>query len=259
MGGVLIYGVATDPVDKTRPVCLEPILPSNVDLIIVAATSKIRHPISGLRWKTVPKGKRPSALLIDVPVSSLAPHQVIGNYRYYRRQGAESVPMSHDLVELYFGRRLGPVLVPHLADPSIMPGSTSPHRAGTFTTVVSLHNEGVRAARQVLLRVVFENNGLAWHEPLGGENITQTDQGTAVNVLDRDNLLYPGLPTSYLRLRFAVKPAGVGEGTYPFAIEVYADEVLGRCYGISLLQTAHGQYRLSATDLGPPKGKPSGP
>jgi hypothetical protein len=148
-GGVLLYGVATKrDKDRTVPITLKPIDPTNIDRILRVISGDIRHPIPGVRWKGIPEGS-PSVFVVDVLASALAPHQSVLDKRYYRRHLDESVPMSHELVELYFGRRLGPFLVPELRSVISM-GSTEPGFRGLHFHLL-FRNEGAGSAREISL------------------------------------------------------------------------------------------------------------
>jgi len=108
-GGTIIYGVSTDPKDKTRPVAIEPIAIVNVETFDRVVNSEIRPPILGLSKKLFPADK-PQVMIVDVPESENPPHQSLFDNKYYRRSAIETKPMEHDLVALYFGRTTGPVL-----------------------------------------------------------------------------------------------------------------------------------------------------
>lgn len=157
-GGLIIYGVATDKTDRTKPVGIEPVRPPNIDLILQAIATRIRHPSRGLRTRVLTSDSAvPVCLLVDVPASDLAPHQVaVEEYRYYRRNGAQNQPMSHELVELHFGRRLGPVLVPELLLTLVNPGVTRHGRVGMYQLSISVRNDGRRSAKNVqVLTYIF--------------------------------------------------------------------------------------------------------
>jgi hypothetical protein len=95
----------------SRPKHIEPIHPENIERVLRVIASYFRHPIPGIRHKAILGDAPPHLSLLDIPASPVAPRQVVvKDHRYYRRHGAVSDPMAHDLVELYFGRRLGPVL-----------------------------------------------------------------------------------------------------------------------------------------------------
>jgi len=108
-GGTIIYGVSTDPVDKTRPAAIEPIAIVNVETFDRVVNSQIRPPILGLSKKVLPVDN-PRVMIVDVPESENPPHQSLYDSKYYRRSGVETRPMEHDLVALYFGRITGPIL-----------------------------------------------------------------------------------------------------------------------------------------------------
>jgi hypothetical protein len=107
-GGVIIYGVRTD-VDKTLPVDVEGIESRNIETFDRIVNAHIRPEIPGLQRRVLIRDNL-TLMVVHVPQSDEAPHQSLTDHRYYRRAGAESLPMEHDLVELYFGRRRSPVL-----------------------------------------------------------------------------------------------------------------------------------------------------
>lgn len=108
-GGTIIYGVATDPVVKIKPVTIEPIDPKNIESFSRVVNSSIQRRIEGIQQRALPPDK-PQVLVVYVPQSQHSPHQSNADKTYYHRSGIESLPMGHDLVALHFGRRLGPLL-----------------------------------------------------------------------------------------------------------------------------------------------------
>ncbi|MBI2415640.1 MAG: ATP-binding protein [Candidatus Kerfeldbacteria bacterium] len=108
-GGVIIYGIATDPSDKTKPNQLESIDPLNIETIDRVIASGIQPNINGISKHIVESGTK-KYLILYIPKSESAPHQNLQDFRYYRRIGTESKPMEHFVLELFFGKRLSPVL-----------------------------------------------------------------------------------------------------------------------------------------------------
>jgi hypothetical protein len=109
LGGLIIYGVATDPKDKTLPTSIVPIESKNIESIDRVLNSQVRPELKEIKKRLIPE-IHPKILLIDIPESHEAPHQNLYDYRYYRRAGVECRPMEHDLVALKFCRKLSPVL-----------------------------------------------------------------------------------------------------------------------------------------------------
>lgn len=108
-GGTIIYGVATDPSVKTKPVRIEAIDVKNIESFSRVVNSSIQPRIEGIQQRAIPPDN-PQVLVVYVPQSRKSPHQSSADKKYYHRSGIESIPMGHDLVELHFGRRLGPIL-----------------------------------------------------------------------------------------------------------------------------------------------------
>lgn len=226
-GGTIIYGIVTEKPDKTKPVRVASILPDNIEAIQIAIASHIRQPIPGVRPKIISDdSQRPVALLIDVPASPLAPHQALGQYRYYRRDGPRSAPMPHDLVELYFRRRLGPILEPRYRIELQSPITTQPGWEGTFKLEFSAENIGPRTARDVWLRLRFPiadaylSHGFPNFAPAQAKQ-TETEWSITLPV----GVLHPELQSDSITIEFSVRPYIV-EDTWPLlGIGIYADEM----------------------------------
>jgi hypothetical protein len=149
-GGVCIYGVETTKQDdRSLPVRIVPIDPANIARIRQAIATHVRHPVPGLRFRTLEDGGVPQILLVDVPASPLAPHMSTATHLYYRRADDQSVPMGHDLVELYFGRRGGPFLTPHFRGFNRHAGNASGRVV--LEGVLTLRNDGASIAREMMV------------------------------------------------------------------------------------------------------------
>jgi predicted HTH transcriptional regulator len=98
-GGVIIYGVATDPKDKTKPVAIEAIHAANIETFDRVVNSKIQPPVPRWQKRLIPN-EQPRVMVIFVPQSDDPPHQNLVDKKYYRRAGIESFPMTHDLIAL---------------------------------------------------------------------------------------------------------------------------------------------------------------
>jgi hypothetical protein len=250
-GGLLIYGISTYADDPTRPDKLAPIDPWNVDYIRRNALDAIRHPIPGIETKTLPVGTTPEALLINVPASPLAPHQVVTHYRYYRRQGADSSPMTHDLVELFFGRRMQAVLEPSIqcktervADPDV-----------TLRVTFGLLNVGGEIGRDVLMRIVLEPNRATvrqhdcWMEveqAAGGRMHSESSRGARVMSLQHrsDELFYPGVPKPSMTCILTTHKQTIGPEKPVIFLDVYAAGSRPRRYMLYVSLVTEGEYSL---------------
>lgn len=230
-GGLLIYGVATKKDDKTAPESIEPLTPKNIETVLQVISSNIRQPVLGIRHKTVERDGKPVCLLIDVPASPAAPHQVVGDYRYYRRQGPNSLPMPHDLVELYFGRRLSPELRVQSDLAPIGDEVRGSDYSGTFRLNFVIENAGRRAARHTLLLVTFpEPADFAFGTWRGGEGIIDGFSGAMRQFGRADNqgLIYPGLPNSFFHITFGVRKSRLESMVPILHADVHADEMRGK-------------------------------
>jgi hypothetical protein len=236
LGGLLVYGVET--ADKTQPglpTGRTPIEPANIAIIQRAAASGIRHPVAGLRYKELPPNGTPEALLVDVPQSALAPHQAVTHYRYYRRNGPHSDPMAHDLVELYFGRRLGPIVRPSFE----LDSRVSVRRGdwiGDFRLDVPIHNEGARLARHMLLAVRFPLAAVSDLQtgPLGyGSREVQRFSELTLNF--GTDVLHPGRSSRRFAVGFKMSTSEIAAGRATFRATVYADEMAQQQAGIRVV------------------------
>lgn len=149
-GGLLVYGVATSKDDPTMPDRIVGLEPQLIRKVQRAITDLIRHPIPGVRWKSLPAGAAPEVFLVDIPASPLAPHQHARERVYYRREGDQNLAMSHDLVEMYFGRRLGPVLVAKL-EMIAQPERHAGYGEWSQELAIRLENAGAGSAREIML------------------------------------------------------------------------------------------------------------
>jgi hypothetical protein len=159
-GGTLIYGVETERSgDRTVPTRIVPIDPTNIGRIQRIISGDIRHPIPGVRTKAIPATGNATVLLVDVPASQLAPHQNVIDNKYYRRHLDESVPMTHELVELYFGRRLGPWLGAELRAVRQNMGPLGDDWIAAYSCQLWLRNDGSGSAREVVLAISPQERG----------------------------------------------------------------------------------------------------
>lgn len=250
-GGLLIYGIATDAKDKTKPTALDPIEPWNVNYLLHTIPAAIRHPIVGIRHKTFPVGGTPAALLFDVPESPLAPHQVAGECRYYRRQGVESVPMGHDLVELYFGRRMQAKLEPRITYTETDPGSDS---RASCTLKLILLNAGGQIGRDVLTRITVQPNRVARFS-VQAVHIAEKElreEGQIVSLNHETQLYYPGVAQDVITFTFSVHEKTAGPEKPLLFLDVYAAG--SRPYRYNFFRTfqKHGEWKLDWEAAGLP-------
>lgn len=150
-GGMLVFGVKTRKSDLTTlPESIVGIPQENIPRIKRALHSHVRPAIEHVRWKPINLDGEPVILLAEVAPSPRAPHQHSESCVYYRRFGDESRPMTHDLVELYFGRRLGPIVTPRVEDFTVGVEDPASGRVRVQARV-SLENIGAGAARDILM------------------------------------------------------------------------------------------------------------
>jgi len=142
-GGVIVYGVTTARDDRTKPTGFSGFDVRNVELFDQTVATRIQKPVVGLERKALP-AENAKVLVVFVPKSVYSPHQDTLACRYYYRAGSVSRPMQHDLVELHFGRRLGPVLDLNVRVFDFLPGGIT-----TLGLRVSVLNQGQRVGRFV--------------------------------------------------------------------------------------------------------------
>jgi hypothetical protein len=222
-GGVLVVGMATgDKQDQGKPTELRPLSRKQVDWLEMNVESQIRHPIprGAMRAKVLGDSDR-LVLVYEVEPSPLAPHQFVPDARYYRREGPKSVPMSHDLVELFFGRRSGPLLRPRGDTVEMVPGGNE------FRVRFTIHNAGAGVATDVLARLVRSYSVVRLVDgQWTGE--TQTKAGLINLWYSRDaKIIYPDLPVPAGALVF---PRGHGKSQPLGFLDVYAKEMRPRRY-----------------------------
>jgi predicted HTH transcriptional regulator len=74
LGGLIVYGVATDPKDKTCPFEIVPININNIETIDRVINAQVKPYILGIRKCLIPEAD-PRVLLVDIPESQDPPHQ----------------------------------------------------------------------------------------------------------------------------------------------------------------------------------------
>jgi len=238
-GGLIVYGVATDADDKTKPNQIEKVHPKNIETLDRVINALIRPPIKGLRKKLVP-ADQPQVMLIDVPASEDPPHQSLHDKKYYRRSGTESVPMEHDLVALHFGRRLGPLL--ELKFQSLRPPTQfagDPPFTDQSLVRIFVENLGRRVGRFVEVLLIF---------PGEDDLHIVTKQGPAVRIdqlyprqqarqfTNNIGVFHPHLPMSILEFGFQFSQRFMlHHPDDPFVKwQIYADEMPPRIGSVTL-------------------------
>jgi len=205
LGGVIIYGIATDANDKTLPVDLVPIDPKNIETLDRVINAQVRPPLNGLRRKVVPTDN-PQVLVLEVPSSEDPPHQSLYDKRYYRRSGAECLPMEHDLIALKFGRKLAPVLdlvFRPLDGPITFSGE--PPWSNQARLRILIRNDGRRIGRHVKLLLRFPPSNVVQIIDLKHslQNIDALYPGQQARQYGDDSGVYhPGMNTSVVELVF---------------------------------------------------------
>jgi hypothetical protein len=255
LGGLLVYGVATDPADKSKPVRIDGIDPAIVDQVLLAA-NRVRHPVAGIRAKTIDAGGGRVVLLVVVPASPLAPHQVTQSHRYYRRQGIESVPMAHDLVELYFGRRMSPVLELRCSLEIIRPND--PGALNEIALRGTIVNIGQRTGKLAMARVQMARRpwigeAVRLARVWSGQQYEETSDGRVWRLPFGGELFYPGLGISCIDVRVNVMDTrAVGREHTILTLDLYAEEMQPRRYACYLSRAnPEGRLELTAEYVGP--------
>jgi hypothetical protein len=207
-GGTIIYGVATESSVKTSPARIESIDVKNIETFSRVVNSNIQPRIEGIRLRALPPDS-PQVLVVYVPQSRHSPHQSSVDKKYYHRSGIESIPMGHDLVELHFGRRLGPIL--KLVHKALTPVEFSEGEAVSKEIKIrlSLFNAGQRIGRYVHVILTFPSKthvlGLAtglgtWADIAelydGDKQVRQFTESSGV--------FHPGIDKVILEARFSV-------------------------------------------------------
>jgi len=165
--------------------------------------------------------------------------------------------MSHDLVELYFGRRLHPRLQP-IIESSEKPDPNADRRV-ISRVVLSLVNLGGQLGREVLTRIVWLPNRALW---LSVERVivgthhfdeSKSAEGNVVSVPHHGELYYPGVPKEVVTINFNSSLDTIGSDKSIFFLDVYAAD--SRPYRYSFYRTfqedAEWKVRWEAAGLPP--------
>lgn len=251
-GGLLIFGVATtDKKDPTRPTGLAPIDNWNAQYIQVHAREIIRQPIPNIRVKTIRANDTHQFLLFDIPLSQVAPHQVTTTKQYYRRDGPKNEPMAHDLIELYFGRRLHPKLEPHLPDIPDVQDVYEVEGMITFVAKIGLLNVGGMVGRDVLTRMTVVDSRVylvAYSDQLNdlrNQASAPSTHGEVRTLVHHAEVYYPGLPKVFGAVTVKMLRRNIGRENPIFYLDVYGADMRPRRYNIHLSGTARGlKYSL---------------
>ncbi|MCO5125598.1 MAG: ATP-binding protein, partial [Rhizobacter sp.] len=238
LGGLIVYGIATDPVDKTLPRRISPIEKRNVETLDRVINSQVRPPIAGMRKRLIPEVE-PQVLLLAVPESEDPPHQSLYDKRYYRRSGVECLPMEHDLVALKFGRKLSPLLdlAVHPLDGPSEYQSDLPWTVPVGVRVI-VKNVGRRVGRDVLTMLVFPPvevvriHGSAHNMA----NLDDLSEGSQVRQVISAIAHHPSASVLVAELKLSFSRAAATRLSREPLIEwtVYADEMSPRTGTVSL-------------------------
>ena len=238
-GGVIIYGVATEPTDKTKPSRIEPLHPTNIESFDRVVNSQIKPPIKGIRKKLIP-ADAPQIMLIEVAASEDPPHQNLYDKKYYRRSGTESLPMEHDLVALHFGRRIGPLLSVQfrsLKRPTQFSGE--PSFSDESLLRVLIENSGRRVGRFVEVIFLFPDQEHVKISLKSGnmESIDRLYQRRqARQFTENVDVFHPLTAKSIIEIGLAISKTYIEEkGEDPFVVwKIFADAMAPRQGSISL-------------------------
>jgi hypothetical protein len=239
LGGLIVYGVATDTKDKTLPLKIVPIEPKNIETLDRVLNAQVRPPIQGIRKRLIPE-INPKILLVDVPESQEPPHQSLYDKRYYRRSGVECLPMEHDLVALKFGRRLSPIL-DLVLQPINAPGEYQGDPAWTMPCQVRfcIINLGRRVGREVVALLRFPPQSMLQVQDFRSswQNIDRLYPGIQVRQFDNHTAVYhPGMNTSIAEISFSFAKAErsnlIGQPLIEWTL--FADEMLPRTGVVTL-------------------------
>jgi len=230
-GGVIIYGVNTARDDRTKPSGFSGFDVRNVELFDQTVATRIQKPIIGLARKVLP-ARDPQVLVAYIPKSLHSPHQDTVACRYFHRSGSVSRPMQHDLVELHFGRRLGPALN-LVVQPrtSITEFSGDPPISNDLDLRLSITNQGQRIGRYVQVVLIFPPKADVPRLSAtsgGWADIDHLYQGAQVRrFTENTGVFHPGLQTNILDVRRAVaRPFwDSGSGKPLLTATIVADEM----------------------------------
>lgn len=238
-GGVIIFGVATDPSDKTKPSAIEGVNVTNIETFDRVVNSRIQPSIQGWQKKLIPPDN-PRVMVVYVPQSEDPPHQNLADKKYYRRAGTESVPMEHDLVALHFGRRLGPILSlvcqPLTSSPIFASGTEFSDPLGLR---VLMRNDGRRVGKYVEALLIFPSERVTGVQIKEGraDDISRLYPGRkAFQFTENLGVFHPGMNKSILELSFSIsKDFLENQSSEPlFEWRVFSDEMNSRQGHVSL-------------------------
>jgi hypothetical protein len=210
-GGVIVFGVDTARDDRTKPIGFSGFDVRNVELFDQTVATRVQKPVVGLARKVLPTNQ-PQILVAYIPKSPHSPHQDTVTCRYFHRSGSVSRPMQHDLVELHFGRRLGPVLN-LVVQPrtSITEFAGDPPVSNDLDLRLSITNDGQRIGRYVQVVLMFPPKDDVPRLSVTSGRWTDIDhlyQGAQVRQFTENNAVFhPGLQHNILDVRLAVTRA----------------------------------------------------
>ncbi|MBN3032787.1 MAG: ATP-binding protein [Candidatus Saganbacteria bacterium] len=159
-GGIIIYGIETDNDDKTKPKHITGISNANIESFDRIVNASVSKPIKGIDKKIIERDHK--CMIVYIPQSEDAPHQNSVDKKYYRRAGTESVPMEHYLIDLFYGRRYGPILEIQVQNREQIDFSKLQFGPDGWSQPISLRigvlNHGKRIGKYVEIVLLFPND-----------------------------------------------------------------------------------------------------
>lgn len=176
-GGLLVFGIK----EEDGKFCLDPIT------AVRGFDQRIQENISRLTSYNVPnvlskiiyenETDKNGYVLVLIPRSDLAPHQLVEDRKYYRRSGESFKPMEHFELENMFGRAPVPVLVPDIE--IFEDGSTNDRQ--DYKIVVGVRNIGRLAGTFPYLGIRLKNGYEICEYELDGNRNAGLPKITSVN------------------------------------------------------------------------------
>ncbi len=160
-GGVVVWGVdcrsvdhGPDVVQGRLPIADPGLFANRLELL----TPDMVVPwLEGVKHEVIQDPSGGGYVITLIPASEQSPHMACGQEQhvYFKRSGAEFLPMEHGEVEGAFFRPRLPklVLTYYLAKAGVV-GSGTPQAASLLAVVLSIHNAGGALARYVRLELV---------------------------------------------------------------------------------------------------------
>ena len=254
LGGVIIYGIATNHRDKTLPEEIVPIDLKNVETFDRVLNAQVRPPIHRIRKKLIPPDN-PQVMVVEVLASDDPPHQNLYDKVYYRRSLFECKAMEHDLVAMKFGRMLSPILDVHIESLVVLSMfSGEPPWSDLGRIPITISNTGRRVGRYINLLLLFPprdvfritTHNIKLHDI---DNLYPTMQ--ARQFVDNVGAYHPGLRTRIVDLDVSFTEAFAQESVdQPLIVwKLYVDEMSPRQGEVSLRDLGWYVREGNALDL----------